>query len=816
LLSIGEDDDHSLAIYDWASSKLLATAKVDRDVVTSCEFKSDTEFVTTGVKHVKFWTFAGINCTPKRGIMGAGQFEAQICAAFAFVGKTCVTGSAKGSLVVWGGSSVSQKVPAHKSQVWVLYAKGNILISGGQDGLLIVWGQGFKQQSTIDLSKATKMDPGIRALDVSSTGAYIIGTKGAEIIRIQDKKSNVLIRGHYNGEVWGLAVSPNAQKFASCGGDKTLRVWGVDKVAMILPLQEDGRAVDWASNGEYLAFGSLNGTIYCFNPNESLKTISKVQSSFGKEQWIEDIKISPNCQMIAFGAHKGVSKVEVMKVNEKGDGLAKCYLINAGLTSALTHLDWDVSSTFLVINSQAYELKFVNVPGKAVSSASSSKDIDWATWTCVLGFPVQGIFPPCSDGTDINYAFRSNNKKVLATGDDFSKVKLFKYPCVVKHAAAKEYRGHSSHVTRVKFSFDDRYLVSTGGYDKAVIIWSTDMAADNKSEEAAPQEEQKEEVEAGEPSEASKEQEDAYNETDTSELEHKIQELQKEMAKKKAAAANPEGGFAEENIEQATEFMASKPWVGALKAPTGFLKPPLNQSQAPKAQLNLEYIHGYRSRDCKNNIAYLADGRIAYHAAAAGIVLDKTNNTQRFFIQHTDDILSIAFHPDKIRIATGEQGPKPFIYIWNSTTCQITAKFKGQLEKGIKSLSFSPSGDYLAAIDINQYHVLAIYDVNHSALVATSKTDPALVLQVAFKSETELVTIGVKHYMFWKVDNKNLSSKRGIFGKHNNVLGCVAADPDIILTGNVLGELYQWSANSVTKKIKPHSKTLDCISIFEN
>ena len=40
----------------------------------------------------------------------------------------------------------------------------------------------------------------------------------------------------------------------------------------------------------------------------------------------------------------------------------------------------------------------------------------------------QGIWPPASDGSDINAVDRSNSKKYLASADDFSKVKIFRYP----------------------------------------------------------------------------------------------------------------------------------------------------------------------------------------------------------------------------------------------------------------------------------------------------------------------------------------------------------------------------------------------------
>lgn len=55
---------------------------------------------------------------------------------------------------------------------------------------------------------------------------------------------------------------------------------------------------------------------------------------------------------------------------------------------------------------------------KDVVRSSSMKDEEWSTFTCVLGFPVQGIFPGV-DGTDVNTVCRAKNCKVMATGDDF-------------------------------------------------------------------------------------------------------------------------------------------------------------------------------------------------------------------------------------------------------------------------------------------------------------------------------------------------------------------------------------------------------------
>lgn len=61
---------------------------------------------------------------------------------------------------------------------------------------------------------------------------------------------------------------------------------------------------------------------------------------------------------------------------------------------------------------------------------------------------------------------------MVATGDDFGKVKIFRYPSLRKGSESKIGSGHSSHVTCVRFNITDEFLISTGGEDNCVIQWS--------------------------------------------------------------------------------------------------------------------------------------------------------------------------------------------------------------------------------------------------------------------------------------------------------------------------------------------------------
>ena len=107
------------------------------------------------------------------------------------------------------------------------------------------------------------------------------------------------------------------------------------------------------------------------------------------------------------------------------------------------------------------------------------RDVQWATWTCTLGWPVQAIWPPGADGTDINAVCRSISGDLLVTSDDFSRVKLFRYPAVDPEIAYKTYEGHAAHVTNVRFAFGDRHVISTG-MDRCVFQWRCEYEEQKK------------------------------------------------------------------------------------------------------------------------------------------------------------------------------------------------------------------------------------------------------------------------------------------------------------------------------------------------
>ncbi len=63
--------------------------------------------------------------------------------------------------------------------------------------------------------------------------------------------------------------------------------------------------------------------------------------------------------------------------------------------SYITHFDFSKDGSYLQSNCGAYELLFFNPStGEQIVAASATRDTEWASWTCTLGWPVQGELTP--------------------------------------------------------------------------------------------------------------------------------------------------------------------------------------------------------------------------------------------------------------------------------------------------------------------------------------------------------------------------------------------------------------------------------------
>ena len=147
-----------------------------------------------------------------------------------------------------------------------------------------------------------------------------------------------------------------------------------------------------------------------------------------------------------------------------------------GSKQFVSHVDWSCDSRFLRTNDGSYDLLYYDIStGKQEPFGNMTlKDTEWQTQSCTISWATQGIWSKGLEGTDINHCDKSKEKHadgygLLACGDDFGKVKLFRYPCMVEPSLPITLNGHCSHVTKVKFGQQNEYLFAAGGNDSTVI-----------------------------------------------------------------------------------------------------------------------------------------------------------------------------------------------------------------------------------------------------------------------------------------------------------------------------------------------------------
>ena len=75
----------------------------------------------------------------------------------------------------------------------------------------------------------------------------------------------------------------------------------------------------------------------------------------------------------------------------------------------------------------------------------------------------------------------------------------------------------------------------------------------------------------------------------------------------------------------------------------------------------------------------LSVGNLIYHCAATCVVLNIQAHTQTFYVEHTDDILSLTLnrntrYPDVV--ASGQLGKNPAIHVWNLQTKEVRVTYR--------------------------------------------------------------------------------------------------------------------------------------------
>lgn len=181
------------------------------------------------------------------------------------------------------------------------------------------------------------------------------------------------------------------------------------------------------------------------------------------------MRYSPDGQWLAIGSHDNYVYIfETGGYKLKG----KCWKHSG----AVLGLDWSCDGRSLKTHGGEHDLLFwqVDETGKIsqnTGGATGLKDERWNTYSTHFGWHVQGIFGGVIDFTHVNRVDRSPQPDgTFAVANDWGLVELFGNPNS-EGAKSQKFRGHSEHVTNVKWNKAGNYLFSAGGYDQCIMQW---------------------------------------------------------------------------------------------------------------------------------------------------------------------------------------------------------------------------------------------------------------------------------------------------------------------------------------------------------
>lgn len=226
-----------------------------------------------------------------------------------------------------------------------------------------------------------------------------------------------------------------------------------------MPASKCARACAIGPNGETIVAAN-DGVVHVHKTDG---TGCKLEEA---EEWIEVMKVSPDGKWLAVGSHDNLIRI-YDTAEWKMASFGKAH------SSAIETMDWSADCKWMRSTCLAYELLFWNIGEDGAmtqdpAGASNTTAVEWASKTVKFGWHVDGIFPRGTDGTHINRVVGNPEGTLIATGDDWCNVRLFRDP-VRKGGKPRTYRGHSEFVTNVIFQGDR--IFSVGGYDQTLMQW---------------------------------------------------------------------------------------------------------------------------------------------------------------------------------------------------------------------------------------------------------------------------------------------------------------------------------------------------------
>lgn len=799
LASVGMDEFHSIAVYEWRTQTLLSHTSSFSNKSLWIEFNpSNNGLVHCGNEIIRFWDILNKNMTFQDALLGRrAKLQGFLCAAY--LGNNAIVGTADGNLYRFVGKQLDGVILAHSASVNSIKASPDEVATASSDGFVKIWSAMLECRLVIDMKSIRSISVNVRAIGWHiGQGKMILGTSSSEIFEVssgdgENMHTGPLLEGHGGDELWGLAVNPVKEEFCTVGDDALLRVWDVFKnnALATIPLEMPARCCSYSPDGRQLVIGygapkkasnrQYDGKWVILETND-YQILHEARDS---TKWIIEIKYSPSGNFIAMGCND--NKIYVYNV-EQGYALSA---VIGNHQAPIVSFDFSEDSAWLQSCCSAQELFFFETDtGMYIPAPARLRDTKWATQNCPLGWGVQGIWPPYRDGTEITATdcnlFRNGDGPVICCGDNYGRIGMFRYPSTSAWSHSKRYKASSSSITRLRFCNGDAKLISLHGQDKIIIQWTHKRDRDQNI---------------------------AYNIVNRKQgLEEDDDDVLSFFGIVKTDANVPV-------IDSIMGLTATRPWVAAITVPSNAPKEPI--IDAPDFRLFRTHIIGCQSQATRSSVRLNCLGQIIFPNYNIISVFNKRTNSSIFYEGHAGEISCIGVSKDGKLAASAERCNRPQIHIWDAVTASLIIKLPFYHRRGVSCIVFSKDRKRLISAGMDQDHSLALWESpsgewHDCKLIAQNKGDVNPVLFVDFyegNSEYVFVSGGRFHQKFWTVDGRFLNSSYGEYSEKQKVgtLLCGCTIGNMFVSGSTSGHMYVWVGRKLDRVVRAHELGISAI-----
>lgn len=836
LISVSNDDTHTIDVFDIPSGKHLTSVPSESKPILDMCFKNENEFASVTYTGVRFWEFRGRNLvsTPGKWATFPGtdkddksslkSAEPLTCCIYAFMQNVCFTGTNEGSIYSWNNNEF-QKVTSMgqgNKAIRVMVNFKNLLYTAGEDGKIISWNYSGRLQifKEIEFKKPMLKEISIRSMDINSDGIFLVGSVQGTLFLTSDQMLEVVAESHFKKGILALTVNPSTNQFVTSGDDGRLILWDASTRKLLashdLEIGELIVALDWAETGEFITGATNKGRVLLFDKTLNKRPTTSDTIFHKTDNKICAIKIAPKVGRVAIASNTEQS-IQIEDINDNRTQITHSGTIETG--GFPRFLDWSSDGEFLAVTFENFDIKYFTLEKHSFAPFSVVKDKNWATWTQPVGPFVKGLnldltavqnnpvcrsqkTPAAAKDYDTEYD-KKPVKLFIVTGNSSGEVGLYRYPSVIDNSDYRGYNAFCHRVNCIKIFYSDTFVVATSDQTNAIALFETDFKNDTKNL-----------IDNVEAVLTAQKEEPSFDRN------HEILPRPSLMLVKAHQQQKEEQNDGKRDIgryyltidRSEEQHRFTKPWLGMLRYPTDYIKPPINSQKAPKIRLVPEHVFGVRTKDTRSTLKYISAVEVAYPVATFVVIHQIKTKMQRFFTGHQSDVVALCYKSAVDLVASAELGGYsgfsegkpalscPVVCIWSPVSLTVTKRIECTEFEGINKVQFGTDAGSLLILGTDKFHTIGIVNYNTGVFSHIVRGDTLKIMDLRWFGPTEFISVGFNHIKFWKIENNQLKSVRGKFDpKHGQQrLLCCAINKKDVLAGTANGFMLVWKRGSET------------------